>query len=647
MPRWQSLPIVGGSYADDALTWSHQDTVNYIPVPAEKPGARSNALLRCLPGFATFSNLGTSAPIRGARNVEGRLLVISGQTLFNVLPTGASVEIGTIPGIQRCSLSHNQIAGGNEVAISNGQSGYIYNTLAGTLTQITDEGFPGSICFDFVDGYITGIEPGRRFAFHSNLAAATDYNTLDQYEAEGSPDLLKGQAITHREWWLMGERTIEPFVNTGATTGTFQRAQGAVIEVGLAATHAVAVMDNSVFWLGSDGIVYRANGYTPQRISTHAIEQAIARCDLSQAFALTYEDRGHKVFYLTFPDGHTWGFDAATNEWHRRKSYGLDRWRINTLTKWNGYWIAGDFSNGKLYVLDWDIQQEDGQPFERSRVMGVTHDSQNAMVISGLELVADTGLPQVSMASAESILTIAGNVPDGKAGDVISTSYTSIANYRPVSFAVTSGSLPTGLTLSTTGEVAGTVTASGLYSWTVTATDATGNTASLDDTADYPEVLNAQLSDWRYLQITTTDTTDRSSVGFDDSSWSVGAAPFGDQSSTYPGATTYDSRFSSTAATDWDGAHDMWMRRTLTLLAVPAGGLSVTTFMDNAFNMYFNGVAVHTESFSADPVGGAGRQFTITSDNLVAGDNIISIWASNHDGGSTYCYFDMIIEATA
>lgn len=392
MARWKPFPIIGGAYSDDCLPWSHQDTVNYIPVMAEKNGTRSAEMLRCLPGFTTFCDLGTNAPIRGARNVEGKLFVVSGQTLFGISPTGAHTSLGTIPGVQRCSLSHNQVAGGNQVAISNGQAGYVYDTAAGTLAQITDEGFPGSICFDAVDGYITGIAPNRQRAFISDLADATSYNTLDEFEAEGSPDLLRGQAITHREWWLMGERTIEPFVNTGDATGTFQRAQGTVIEVGLAATFAVAVMDNSVFWLGNDGIVYRANGYVPTRISNHAIEQAIARCDMSKAFAFTFEDRGHKVFYLTFPDGQTWGFDAASGEWHRRQSYGLSRWRMNTLTAWNGKWIGGDFSNGKLYVLDWKVQAEDAAIFERRRITGAFHDSQNAVIVNALELVADTGL---------------------------------------------------------------------------------------------------------------------------------------------------------------------------------------------------------------------------------------------------------------
>src|SRR3569623_711982 len=175
MARWQPIQLVGGSYADDALPWTHQDTINYIPVPAEKEGVRSRAILRCAPGFGLICDLGTNAPIRGARNVEGRLFVVSGTTLFQISSDGVPAELGTLPGVKRCSLSHNQITGGNEVVISNGQSGYVYNTATGTLEQITDESFIGSISFEFMDGYILGIEPKQRFAYTSDLADATSY----------------------------------------------------------------------------------------------------------------------------------------------------------------------------------------------------------------------------------------------------------------------------------------------------------------------------------------------------------------------------------------------------------------------------------------------------------------------------------------
>lgn len=459
MTRWTDAPIVGGAYSDDTKSWSVQDTVNLIPVYAEKQGTRSPSMLRCAPGLSVFADLGTEQPIRGARNVEGLLLVVSGNTLFKVDTKGVAAAIGTIPGVSRVSMAHNQITGGNQVAISNGTSGYVYNTVDGTLVQITDEGFPGASSFEYLDSYILGLEPGRRFAFTSDLADALSYNTLDQYEAESSPDALVGQIVTHGEWWLMGERSIEIFADTGAATGTFQRTTGTVIEVGLAGPFAVANLDNSVIWLGSDGVVYRANGLTPTRISTHAIEQAISRATISSAFAMTYEDRGHKIFYLTFKDGQTFGYDVATQEWHRRQSRDLNRWRINTLTRWNGKWIAGDFSNGKLYTVDWDVQSEAGVVMERRRITSVLSDQQNAVIVNAIALVIDTGNPVVPAQTEPKTLSLKGILADGVIGTPYSSGLTAQGGKTPYAWTITAGTLPPGLAQDpATGIISGTPT---------------------------------------------------------------------------------------------------------------------------------------------------------------------------------------------
>lgn len=389
---WQPIPIVGGSYSDDTRPFSCQDTVNYIPVMAEKEGARSGSMLRGLPGYTTFCASMQEAPVRGLHNVEGLLLAVTGDTLYRIAVDGLATAIGKIPGVRRVRMCHNQIAGGHEVMIPTGDGGYVYNTVTGVLAQITDDGFPGFKSADFVDGYIAGVDPSGRWWQHSDLNAAMEYNTLDRYDAESAPDRMVALIVSHREVMVLSKRSIQFFQNTGADVGTFANANGTEIEIGCAGTHAVARLDNTVYWLGHDGNVYRLEGHSPMRVSTGPIEQAISRCNMAEAFAFTFEDRGHKVFYLTLPDGHTWGYDVWTGEWHRRQSKGLTRWRLNDLVRWNGQWIGGDFTNGKLYQLDWAAQHEAGEELERRRVTGVLHDNQNSVRISGLELVIDTGV---------------------------------------------------------------------------------------------------------------------------------------------------------------------------------------------------------------------------------------------------------------
>jgi hypothetical protein len=597
MSRWTDAPIVGGAYSDETVSWDRQDTVNFIPVRTERPGGRSEWKLVSAPGFYQVADTGSNAPIRGMRNVEGTLLVVSGTTLYKVGTNFSVTAIGTIPGVLRVKMAHNQIAGGNEVAIPNGQSGYVYNTVSNTLVQITDEAFPGALTFDFVDGYITGIDPGRNYAFTSDLAAATSYNSLDRYQAEGSPDKLVGQSVDHREWWLFGERTIEPYQNTGQSTGTFQRSGGTVIDVGAASPYAIVKLDNSTFWLGSDGIVYRANGYSPVRISTFPIEQAIARSNMSTAFAFTFEDRGHKIFYLTFQDGQTWGYDVATQEWHRRESRGLGRWRINDLVQWNGMWIAGDFSNGRLYRLDWDVMHEDGEIMERRRVTGVLHDSQNAVIVNAIALVMDTGRPAV-----DAPLTIYGNAPNAAVDtDYTYSGYRVVGGVKPYTITIVAGALPPGLTLAPSGlAITGVPTDDGVYSFTLQAVDARGKVARL---ADSITVFESQIitptATYRFKQVANGDPADYSAPDYDDSSWGVGQTPAASQV-PHPYAGTQG--WPQVKNTEWNLNTSMWLRASFDMTMV--NDLVFEVFVDNYATVWCNGIKILNRAGTIDTPSG-------------------------------------------
>jgi Putative Ig domain/Cohesin domain len=70
------------------------------------------------------------------------------------------------------------------------------------------------------------------------------------------------------------------------------------------------------------------------------------------------------------------------------------------------------------------------------------------------------------------------SLPNGDVGAAYSQPITATGGTSPYSFAVTSGTLPTGLTLSTGGVLSGTPTATGSFSFTVTATDASSHTGT-------------------------------------------------------------------------------------------------------------------------------------------------------------------------
>ncbi len=113
------------------------------------------------------------------------------------------------------------------------------------------------------------------------------------------------------------------------------------------------------------GMVYRANGYTGQRISTHAVEWQIQQyADISDAIGYTYQQDGHSFYVLVFPSANTtWVYDAATQAWHERAGFDngdLTRHRGNCQMAFNNEIVIGDFEVGKIYAFDLEDYSDNG-----------------------------------------------------------------------------------------------------------------------------------------------------------------------------------------------------------------------------------------------------------------------------------------------
>lgn len=476
MGKWADFPLPDGSYADPSKPWADQDVCNFLPTPAEAEGTRTRIKYPVVPGLQAFAGVGTG-PHRGARDVEGQLFVVSGTTLYRVSAIGEPTSLGTIPGVGLVSMAHNQIANGNQLLIGTDDNSYIWNTVTSVLTPT---GVPLQ-SVDFLNQRFLGIDPQRRFWRYSGLADGLSWNTLDNESAESSPDRIVGGIVSQGEWLVFGERTIEVWQNEPNATGTTAFQRSVVIERGCANADTLRRADNSVFFVDNNGIPCRLQGYTPAPVAPKAIIDDITQSDRNGLFAWVWEDRGYVVYYVTARDGKTWGFDVTTQKWHRRQSYGLTRWRVNTLCKWNNGWYAGDYSSNKLYRLAWGYAYEGCELMPRSMRTGVLHSTGNRVRVHGFKLLADTG----NLASATPAANVSGNLPDGYVGDAVSYQYTllPIAHAgQTLTTTITSGALPAGLAMSTAGLVTGTRGAEGTYTFTQTATNDCG-TSTLTDTS--------------------------------------------------------------------------------------------------------------------------------------------------------------------
>jgi hypothetical protein len=355
-------PILGSSYVARSINAADNRMVNLFPEVIPEGGKEAGFLSRC-PGLKYLQTVGTG-PVRGlwAHQTNGSdFYVASGQEFYKLSGlTATPTLLGTISGTGPVSIADN----GTQLFIACNPDSYIYNETLNTFAQITDIDFPGAVTVGYLDGYFVFNEPDSQKFWVTQLFEGTQVDPLDFASSEGSPDGLVGIIVDHREVWLFGTDSVEVWYDAGLADFPLARIQGAFNEIGCVAAFSIAKLDNGLFWLGTDargqGIVYRANGYTGQRISTHAIEYAIAQYgNISDAVAYTYQQEGHAFYVLTFPSGNaTWVYDVATQAWHERAGWDngeFTRHRSNCQCNFGGNIIVGDYENGNIYTFDLDV----------------------------------------------------------------------------------------------------------------------------------------------------------------------------------------------------------------------------------------------------------------------------------------------------
>jgi hypothetical protein len=148
--------------------------------------------------------------------------------------------------------------------------------------------------------------------------------------------------------------------------------------------------------------VWRLNGYTPQRVSTDALEAAIAQySDISDAQGYAYQQEGHTFYVLTFPTGGaTWVYDAATQLWHQRAYLNpatgiLGRHRSNCHLYYAGQHLVGDFSTGTISALDLGYYLDGADPLPAIRAAAhIAGPDYTWLVHNRLQVDMETGVGQ-------------------------------------------------------------------------------------------------------------------------------------------------------------------------------------------------------------------------------------------------------------
>lgn len=395
------IPFVGQAYTARSTNLNMQRCINLYP--EMDPTGKWVSALFGTPGLDLLVAVG-AGPIR-ASNVMGSLLyVVSGNTLYSVDSTWATISLGTITSSVSgpVSMANN----GLQVIIVDGMAGWLYTLSTNVFVQITDASFPTQpLQVVYQDGFFVVTDQNKQtITINTTVDAGLIWAGGGNASASRVPDNIISILSDHRELWLFGQLSTEVWYNSGATDFPFSPIQGAFIEQGCAATFSTCKMDNSVFWLGANdrgqGTVWRAAGYTPQRVSTHAIETAISGYStISDAHAFSYLDEGHSFYVLTFPTADaTWVYDATPpGLWHERgymspTNGSMHRHRANSYSFFNGRHCVGDWENGNLYGFNLDTYTDNGDYIRSIRAAQHITKDLKRVIHSGIEIDFEAGV---------------------------------------------------------------------------------------------------------------------------------------------------------------------------------------------------------------------------------------------------------------
>lgn len=368
----------GPSYVAQSPKFANERAVNlYCETAETENGGKggSKTMLIKVPGRAVTHTLPDN-PLRCLYSGDGiRVFAVSGATLYELFEDGTFTDFGITEanGATPAQIFSN----GNQLLVVSGTGGFVPDPVAHTCARVVD------ICQGgYLDGYGIGVEgpaPGDSKTFRiSNILDFNIWDDLDFANVDQSPDNIQALVVDHRQLIFLKQQTGVFYWDSGNPDFPIEPVQGSNIEQGCIAPWSLQRIDNTVMWLGGDergaGVVWRMQGYTPQRVSTYAVENAIqgytrVGITIRDAVACVIQQQGHTFYLLSFPSANaTWVYDTSTNLWHERlvwnsalSIWNCDRARYHCYA-WGMHLVGGGDGTGKVYNQSETIYDDAGIP---------------------------------------------------------------------------------------------------------------------------------------------------------------------------------------------------------------------------------------------------------------------------------------------
>jgi len=266
-----------------------------------------------------------------------------------------------------------------EMAFTSGGKVYIYDgtDLYDLYAFDNDLGNLNYVNVVYLAGRFVFIPNDDDQFWWSETLDGANIDALNFATAERKGSNLRAGTEFRGDLWLFEKDNIEIWQPTGRADLPFQLRPGGIIDKGIIGPWAHTRVGQSLFWMGEDRVVYRAEGASAVPISTPAISEHLQNINAAVVSAFSYVEDGHQfvVFNVAEPSAEVGAFvyDTTTGEWHERLSsaettggggQGLVPFAVRPgYVPWNYVWwnnnhYVGNRYDAAIHRLDTDVYYE-------------------------------------------------------------------------------------------------------------------------------------------------------------------------------------------------------------------------------------------------------------------------------------------------
>lgn len=384
--------------------------MNWYVEQIQSVGGSTKAALYPTPGFETFGDV-VAGPGSAHFFQDGREFAVIGTKFYQIGQFGAMTNLGTVAVDANPATITSNGDGGNQLFITSGGNGYVYDITLGTLSQIAALNGIATMG-DFIDGYFLALDAASSTVYISDLLDGATWDPTQYFQRSVGADPWVSMKVANRYIYMFGEQTSEAWYNDGGFPVPFTPHPSGLIQFGCGAPFSPETIGAGVAWVaqtvnGFAGVM-RMVGLTPERISNYALDTVMSTYTQEDAIGDTYSDLGHTFYLVTFRNSNvTWCYDLDTNLWHQRGTWIEEEGRYDAQ-----HCLFHAYAFGEHRMLD----RNSGRVFKMSSEYGLDVDDrlirrvrrapsmvkENARIFySRFEVDLETGLANISGAGSD------------------------------------------------------------------------------------------------------------------------------------------------------------------------------------------------------------------------------------------------------